>query len=394
MAWYFNSLSLSSLVANAVIVPLIEGIVILGLFGAMMSLLIGIAGNIIMVICSLLISIVIQCSAWLAAVPGGNLYIPPIGLWGGLLYYILLAWVYGYKPKNMVSLTELIQKWPRQSAVFLFIIVIVMIADQIYPRPVYVHFIDVGQGDAALITTPHGRAIVVDTGGVMGEKNDFDIGDRVVVPYLKHYGALDIDYLFLTHGHQDHAGGAAAVVRELSVGNTMLSQEAYTPAVRNLVQEGTSRGSSFITVYEGQKIHLDGVVIRVIHTADSRNTGHNNEFSSVIQVSYGNQSFLLTGDLGSEGEESILAGSKEIKSTVLKVGHHGSKTSSTNNFLQAVAPEYAVISVGANNRFGHPHEETIQRLLGQHSKIYRTDQHGAIVFKTDGKKIEVNTFVK
>ncbi|WP_378953737.1 DNA internalization-related competence protein ComEC/Rec2 [Pelosinus sp. sgz500959] len=393
IAWYFNSFSLSSFVANLLIVPLIEGIVILGLFGAVAGLMMGILGNIIMVICSLLINVVIQCSAWLAAVPGAKVYIPPIGISGGLVYYALLAWVYGYKPKNMVSLTELIQKWPRQSAIFAFVVVILIIVDKIYPRPMYVHFIDVGQGDATLITTPHGRTILVDTGGVVGNTNDFDIGDRVVVPYLKHYGVLAIDYLFLTHGHQDHAGGAAAVARELTVRNSMLARETHTQPVRNLINEGKKQGSTFIAVYEGQRIDLDGVVIRVIHAANSMHIGQNNEVSSVIQICYGKQSFLLTGDLEGQGEEDILASGKNIKSTVLKVGHHGSKTSSTIDFVKAVAPEYAVISVGKNNRFGHPHRDTIQRFFVQKSQVYRTDQQGAIVFKTDGEKIEVNTFI-
>ncbi|MBC8015355.1 MAG: DNA internalization-related competence protein ComEC/Rec2 [Sporomusaceae bacterium] len=392
IAWYFNSFSLSSLVANLIIVPLIEWIVILGLFGAIISLLAGIVGSVIMIICSLLISAVIQCTAWLAAVPGAKLYIPSIGLIGGMVYYILLAWVYGYKPQNVLSLTELTQKWPRQSAVFLVSMMSCFFVYSMYPRPVYIHFIDVGQGDAALIVTPRGRAILVDTGGVMNSGTDFDIGDRVILPYLRHYGVLSIDYLFLTHGHQDHAGGAAAVARELPVKNSMLSREAYTQAVHNLV--GAAHNSVFIPVYEAQQINIDGVVIKVIHAAGGLNIRQNNEVSSVVQVKYGQHSFLLTGDLEKSGEEAILASGKNVSSTVLKVGHHGSKTSSTTSFLQAVAPEYAVISVGKNNRFNHPHSDVIKRLLAQKSKIYRTDQHGAVVFQTDGKELLVDTFIK
>lgn len=392
IAWYFNSFSLSSFVANVLIVPLIEWIVILGLFGACIGMLFGVVGNIMMVICSLLIGIVIECTAWLAAIPGAKLYMPSIGLIGGTIYYLLLAWVYGYKPKNMLSLRELIQKWPRASAAALLGTVICVILYSVYPRPMYVHFIDVGQGDCALIITPRGRAILVDTGGIMGSATDFDIGDRVVVPYLKHYGILSIDYLFLTHGHQDHAGGAAAIARELPVKNSMLSREAYTQAIRNLVQ--VAHTSCFIPVYDTQRIDIDGVTIRVVHAASGQNKGQSNEVSSVVQVSHGKHSFLLTGDLESKGEEEILANGKGISSTVLKIAHHGAKTSSTIGFLQAVAPEYAVISVGKNNRYGHPHGDTIKRLLMQNSKIYRTDQHGAIVFRTDGKTLAVETFMK
>lgn len=392
IAWYFNSLSLSSLVANVIIVPVIEWVVILGLFGAVFGMVTPVVGNIIMIICSLLIGMVVQSTSWLAAVPGAKVYMPAGGIIWGVIYYLLLAWMYGYKPKNVLSLIELIGKWPRCSATFLLVIIGCIIGYNVYPRPVTIHFIDVGQGDSALIITPHGRAILIDTGGIVGNITDFDIGERVVVPYLKHYGVLSVDYLFLTHGHEDHAGGAAAVARQLTVKNSMLPRENYTQAVNAFVR--AARESVVIPIYEKQKIEIDGVVIRMIYAPSGIANNQNNEVSSVIQVGYGQHSFLLTGDLEVKGEDVIIASGQDIHSNVLKVGHHGSKTSSSANFLEQVAPEYAVISVGTNNRFGHPHMETIQRLIGQNSKIYRTDQQGAIVFTTDGRRLTVETFIK
>lgn len=393
IAWYFNSFSLSSFIANLIIVPIIEGIVIVGLFGAFSGMVFGIVGNISMVICSLMISLVLQLNEWLAAMPAAKLYIPSIGMIGSILYYVLLLWVYGYQPPRMLSFTAVIKKWPQKSAAVVLLFILCIIVYSVYPRPLSVHFIDVGQGDAALIVTPHGRGILVDTGGTMGENTDFDIGYRVVLPYLRHYGVVDLDYLFLTHGHQDHAGGAAGIASQIPIKNIILSRENYTQAVANLLQMAPH--SIHIAVYEGQKIELDGVIIKVLHA----NTGMNgrqsrNEVSSVMQASYGKFSFLFTGDLPAQGEEEMIRSGRDISSSVLKVGHHGSKTSSTVEFLQAVAPDYAVISVGANNSFGHPHVETIQRLLAQHSKIYRTDQQGAIVFQTDGSTMTVSTFIK
>lgn len=198
--------------------------------------------------------------------------------------------------------------------------------------------------------------------------------------------------MFLTHGHADHAGGAAAVARTIPVKTGMLPREEYSQAVSNFVH-ATPR-SMMIPVDESQTIELDGVVIRVIYAPSSVGIRPNNEVSNVVQVRYGQHQFLLTGDLEVKGEEVILASGKDISSTVLKVGHHGAKTSSSLAFLQKVAPEYAVISVGAGNCFGHPHGDTIQRLLGQHSKIYRTDQQGAIVFATDGRQLTVETFIR
>jgi competence protein ComEC len=393
IAWYFNSFSLSSFIANLIIVPIIEGIVILGLFGAFSGMVIGIIGNISMVVCSLMIGLVLQLTEWLAAMPAAKLYVPSIGMIGSILYYVLLIWVYGYQPQRMLSLTATVKKWPQKSAVVVLLLILCIIVYSVYPRPLSVHFIDVGQGDAALIVTPHGRGILVDTGGTMGENTDFDIGYRVVLPYLRHYGILDLDYLFLTHGHQDHAGGAAGLASQVPIKTIMLSRENYTQAVVNLLQMAPK--SIHIAVYEGQKIELDGVIIKVLHADTGMNGGHSsNEVSSVVQASYGKFSFLFTGDLPAQGEAEMIQSGRDISSSVLKVGHHGSKTSSTVEFLKAVGPKYAVISVGANNSFGHPHEETMQRLLAQHGKIYRTDQQGAIVFQTDGSTMTVDTFIK
>lgn len=392
-AWHFNSFSLSSLAANLLIVPVIEGIVILGLLGAISSIILGFIGTVCLVICSLMISLVLQLTEWLAAIPAARLYVPSIGIAGGIVYYALISWFYGYTPPNMLSFKETVQKWPQKSAIIVLLFIFCIVVYSMYPAPLSVHFIDVGQGDAALIVTPHGRAILIDSGGAIGDTADFDVGYRVVLPYLRHYGVLSIDYLFLTHGHQDHAGGAAGIAREIPIECIMLPREEYTHAVKDLLQ--AAPGSVRVAVYEGQKIELDGTVVKVLHADTGINQKHSsNEVSSVVQVSYGNYSFLFTGDLPARGEEEMLQSGRDISSTVLKVGHHGSRTSSTIQFLQAVAPEYAVISVGQNNSFGHPHQETIQRLLSQRSKVYRTDQQGAILFKTDGDTIVVETFIK
>ncbi|SFL32045.1 DNA internalization-related competence protein ComEC/Rec2 [Pelosinus propionicus] len=392
LAWHFNSFSLSSFIANLFIVPIIEGIVILGLLGAFSSMIISVVGAACLVTCSLMISLVLQLAEWLADMPAAKLYVPSIGLAGSIVYYILVGWIYGYKPKNMLSLKDTLEKWPQRSAVAVLMLVFCIIVYCAYPAPLSVHFIDVGQGDAALIITPHGRAILVDTGGTLGESTDFDIGYRVLMPYLKHYGVLKIDYLFLTHGHQDHAGGAAGVAGEIPIKNIMLSRENYTRAVLNLLKAAPN--SVRIAVYEGQKVEIDGAVVNVLHADTGLSQKQpSNEVSSVIQLRYGKHSFLFTGDLPAQGEDEMIHSGRAFSSTVLKVGHHGSKTSSTVKFLQAVNPEYAVISVGRNNSFGHPHEEVIDRLLFQGSKVYRTDEQGAIVFQTDGDTITVDTFL-
>lgn len=392
LAWYFSSFSLSSFLANIIVVPIIEAVVVLGLAGVLIGLLLSVPGKLVLVGCSLLISLIVQIVTGLASIPGSAIYVPPIGLAGGIVYYLMVGWLYGYQPRRFPSLYQLGQRWPGRSFGFMLAAVVLFTGYACYPAAVAVHFIDVGQGDATLITTPHGRAILVDTGGSLGESTDFDVGARVVVPYLKHYGVREIDYLILTHGHQDHAGGAAAVAAAIPVRNIMLSREEYSPAIQSMLH--TAGKSAIIPIYKGQQIILDGVRLDILHAADGAVARNRNEVSSVVRASYGSHSFLITGDLEANGEMAMLAGNELTGATVLKVGHHGSKTASTSAFLQALDPKYAVISVGSNNRFGHPHPDVLERLASRNIAVLRTDMQGAIAFYSDGSELSIHTFVK
>jgi len=395
MAWYFNNLSLSSFPANMIVVPIIELLVVLGLAGTLLSLIVPTAGSLILIICSLLTGTAVTLTSGLAELPGGTLYLPPFTVAGGLVYYMLLAWFYGYCPANLPRPQEA-ARWVWTSFLRTSFLITVTVGGLLlfflYPKPVGVHFIDVGQGDSTLITTPHGKAVLVDTGGAAGDSTTgFDVGERVVFPYLRHYGILSLDYLILTHGHQDHAGGAAGVASHVPVRQVMLAQEEHTPPVQLLLRKMDH--NNVIPMIEGQRILLDGVTFEVLHSEGSQGSG-GNEVSCVIRVSYGRHSFLLTGDLEAQGEAVMLNSRSKIESTVLKVGHHGAGRSTTPAFLQAVNPAYAVISVGSNNRFGHPHIETIQRLSERKVAIYRTDQQGAVAFYTDGEMLSVEPFLK
>ncbi|TWH48746.1 DNA internalization-related competence protein ComEC/Rec2 [Sporomusa sp. KB1] len=395
IAWYFNSFSLISFAANIIVLPVIELVIILGLAGVIIYTMVPVAGNIIFVISSLLIGLVMLLTELLAAVPYSFVYIPAIGIIGSGGYYFVLAWIYGWRPFKLPGPGQLVRQWPRSCSLAAVLLSITVAVYVLYPKPLTVHFIDVGQGDATLIITPHGQAVLVDTGGTMGE-SDFDIGARVVAPYLKHYGVRAIDYLILTHGHQDHAGGAAGVASAIRVANVLLPQEKYSPPVQALLR---SQPLAVIPAYTGQRFQLDKVIVSIEQAGDESETILHtaaiggNEVSSVIRVSYGQHSFLLTGDLTAQGEASLLT--KGLAAcTVLKVGHHGSRTSTTEPFLQAAAPKFAVISAGYGNQFGHPHPETLNRLAAREIVVYRTDKQGAIVFTSDGKQLAVEPYIK
>ena len=254
------------------------------------------------------------------------------------------------------------------------------------------HFIDVGQGDAALVVTPHGRALMIDTGGT--RDGAYDIGARVDVPYLHHYGVRRLDYIILTHAHEDHAGGAGGIVRRLPVGMVLTAHEPRTEYARVLGFSLAAPEMQHMAPAEaGEHIELDGVAIDILYAPQEASAdGSGNEYSNVIRVRYGAASFLFTGDLIAAQEKAMLDEGKEPRCTVLKVAHHGSKTSTTEAFLAAAAPRFAVISVGRDNTFGHPAAEVVGRLQNAGAKIYRTDEDGAVVFRTDGKKMRVETF--
>ena len=406
IAWYFNVLSLSSLLANLVIAPIVEWIIVAGLLAGLLASLIPMAGKVVFLLASVVLGLVYELSRWVAALPGSQIYMPTFSWWGGILYYMGLGWLIidGEHKKRLMSCVGMGRKlrdlkgW--QAVFLLGMLAMVFCCWHIWGnnKEMQVHFIDVGQGDSALVITPQGRAFMVDTGGV--REGSYDIGSRVDVPYLLHYGVQKLDYIFLTHAHDDHAGGVKGILSKIPVGAIGIGHEGAGDYLQTF---GTGEIGKIkkllVPLQEGSSIELDGVRIDMLYSPESKKVQESqlqatgNEFSNLIRVSYGEASFLFTGDLVAEQEQQVLAHGTDVASTVLKVGHHGSRTSSSQEFLTAVNPGWAVISCGYNNSFGHPHKEILNRLTScTKAEILRTDQQGAIVFRTDGKSIKVESF--
>ncbi len=412
IAWYFNVLSLSSLLANLVIAPIVEWIIVAGLLAGLLASLLPLAGKVVFLLASVVLGLVYELSRWVAALPGSQIYMPTFSWWGGMLYYMGLGWLvigdehrkrlmYCAGSTYLLAMGQKLRDSKGWQAVFLLgMLVVFFCCWQMgcNNKEMQVHFIDVGQGDSALVITPHGRAFMVDTGGV--REGSYDIGSRVDVPYLLHYGVEKLDYIFLTHAHDDHAGGVKGILTKIPVGAIGIGHEGTGDYLQTF---GTGELGKIkkllVPLQEGSSIELDGVRIDMLYSPESRKVQESqlqatgNEFSNLIRVSYGEASFLFTGDLIAEQEQQVLANGTNVASTVLKVGHHGSRTSSSQEFLTAVNPGWAVISCGYNNSFGHPHKEILNRLTScTKAKILRTDQQGAIVFRTDGKSIKVESF--
>ncbi|MFJ7973390.1 MBL fold metallo-hydrolase [Psychrobacillus sp. NPDC096389] len=245
-----------------------------------------------------------------------------------------------------------------------------------------VHFIDVGQGDSILIQSPEGKKMLID-GGKKEKGKD-------VVTYLRQQGIEKLDYVVATHPDADHIGGLLAVLNSISIKNFIDSgKEHTTETYENMLQLILDKHIPFIVPSVGDTIPLDSdLEITVLNTGGNAND--NNEASIVLKVQYEDISFLLTGDADAGVEKSMLS-EYDLKSTVLKAGHHGSDTSSSDAFIREVQPEVTILSYGENNMYGHPTPEVVTRLKKVDSDIYSTAEVGNIVVKTDGRDYTVET---
>jgi competence protein ComEC len=408
LSWYFGSFPLISLAANLLVVPILEAVILIGLAGTILAGSFDSVARLIFVGISLLLGMAVEVNRFLSRMPGGTFSLPAMGLMAGGMYYAILFWLFGAWEKWGLASADLrrqCDKHPAVSAGIALFLMSIVVWNVIQPGLLQVHFIDVGQGDATLIITPSGRAVLVDAGGAVGPQNDFDVGEQVVVPYLRHYGVKSVDWLILTHNHQDHAGGAAAVARFVGIHQALIQpSEAEIPTAVLRLKQVIKQTQ--IQAPEGiSEIRLDGVKLQLFQIGDRQETrtakrtgsasssSSENERSTVVRLEYGQHSFLLTGDLEGDSEKKIRQMGLPV-STVLKVGHHGSRKSSQPEFLNNVSPSFAVVSVGGGNQFGHPAPETVRRLLDRPLALFRTDRDGAIVFRSNRKTLTVERTVQ
>jgi competence protein ComEC len=258
----------------------------------------------------------------------------------------------------------------------------------------HVTFIDVGQGDAALVRFPNGSTLLVDAGGLPGASS-FDVGDRVVAPVLRHGGIRTLDLVALTHGDVDHIGGADAMLTEFRPHDVWegIPVPPHEP-LRALQRTAERVGATWTNVQTNDLATIDGVQILMRHPAiaDWQRQDVRNDDSIVLEIIWRDVSIVLTGDIGKEAERTITPLFSPSPLRIVKVPHHGSLTSSTVDFIRALSPRVAVVSVGRSNTFGHPAPEIIDRYRRAGADLFRTDQDGAISLDTDGYIVDIRTF--
>lgn len=245
-----------------------------------------------------------------------------------------------------------------------------------------VHFIDVGQADCILIEQDS-KYMLIDAG------NNGD--GKLVKNYLLKEGIKSLDYVIGTHPHEDHIGGLDYVINDFKIGKIYLPKAtSTTKTFQDVVTAMKNKGLKAALPKPGETFNLGSATCTILAPNSSDYKDLNN-YSIVVKLEFGSSSFLFTGDAEDISEKEILAKGFDVKADVLKVGHHGSRSSTTNEFLSKVNPKYAVISCETGNDYGHPHKETMDKLKGKNIPVYRTDELGTIIATSNGKTISFNT---
>ena len=244
-------------------------------------------------------------------------------------------------------------------------------------------FIDVGQADSALIYLSTGETMLIDAGESPGAD--------AIREELDERRITDIDILVATHPHADHIGGMRTLIEHYDIGQVLMpDMEIQSAVYKNLMDVINSRGIPVNEAYAGYEFYLGNARCTVVSPDADADKDANNE-SVVIFLDFFDSEFLFTGDMENWAETRVLDAYYYVDADVLKVAHHGSSTSSSQAFLDAVTPQYAVISCGRDNKYGHPHQETLERLEAAGAKVYRTDEAGDILFFSDGQTLTVQT---
>lgn len=388
MAVYFHRITLLALPVNIFILPLL----LVLMPAALLTLVLALIWPPVAAIAAIFAAIPLHFGVWLVQVFGsatlGDLRIPAPLLGQSLVFIALLA--------AAILLARSSRVWTRRAAWAAMILAAYTV---IAPRPVdhpgnalLVEAIDVGQGDSILVITPDGKTLLIDGGGFGGGPHsapqDFDIGDEVVSPALWSRGIRSLDVVALSHAHSDHMGGLPAVLRNFHPAELWIGNNPRFAAYDALLSQAAGLHMRIRTLRAGDALTLGAAQVAVLAPMRDYRPGPEpaNNDSLVLHVAYGATSVLLEGDAEAPIEQAMLA-EPGLASNLLKVGHHGSITSTQPEFLARVAPQWAVISCGLRNRYGHPRTEVLQELQSAHIRTFRTDLDGASCFLLDGQSV-------
>jgi len=386
LSYYFHFISLIGILTNIIVVPIISLCLVLGLIAGISTL--PFLTSILLQMCKLFLNLALIINRFAINMPFSILYIPERGIFPFILYYIILAILFNLPEKAMKKLNFSYENYYKKlkTPIVAFCLCLIFII-YLNKNPFEVTFLDVGQGDCAVITTQDNKVFIIDGGGIPQYiKGDFDTGKDIIDPFLKSKGLKKIEAIIISHFDDDHARGLLYILKNYEVKYLIYGRESATVLYREILDAVKEKNVKVIRLNGGDNFGYKDLKFEVLNPIKGQNYEDENDASLVIKMDFKGLKILFTGDLGKEGEKLLLKEKNALKADVLKVGHHGSKTSSSEEFIDAVCPKYAVISVGKYNNFGHPSPEVLELLKNKEITILRTDEKGAISFKIEKGK--------
>lgn len=403
MIYYFNTISLTFIISNLAAGLIIGPITIIGLVVIILLFFNLSFISIIIKFYNILLVILLNTTKIISNIPLSKIYVKTPNIIFIILYYLIISFLnclFIIKKSNRTflkrkiekSITKLKKTIRENKTKIIIIFLLVLILFYIFSKTsknLRIYFIDVGQGDSCLIVTPMNKKILIDSGG----SENYNVGKNILFPYLLDRGITSLDYILISHFDTDHCKGFEYVLENMKVKNVIISKQTEVTENFKIIYEIAKRKNiNIIVVSKGSIINLDKYSELEIFSPDSKNKSQDiNDSSIVAKFTAYNFSMLFTGDASQSIEENLIANkSIDLKSTVLKVSHHGSKNGTSEKFLEKVDPKIALIGVGKNNKFGHPTQEVIERLQDNNIRIYRTDEMGEIDLTVNRKgKIKI-----
>ncbi len=416
LAWHFNSLSLLAPLCNIIIVPPVGIILYCGLIEGIAGIFVPMLGTLIALFTETVLVLMIKAVKLLSGLPFCSICLPRPSLWSCAIYYLLLGLLISERKKLVsrffslfparvlaffsargIVFSQTVRRWCWLPVIAALITVICCFCGS--SRELRAVFLDVGQGDAIWITLPGGHQVLIDGGPAFRMKGrnqiSSDAGERIVLPVLRAHGVGHLDLLLLSHGHEDHCGGVASIIGDIKVDRCGANVDTLSELrCREEMKVLTENGVEILPLRRGNMIRFTGGAVLRVLSSDEESSESDNENCLVVQIVYHHIRMLFMGDCEEESERRLLDGNAGLKSDLLKVGHHGSATSTSVPFLDEVSPRFAVISCGWKNTMGHPSPEVVERLRSRDVSIFRTDCDGAVIVTSDGQSMAVRGMKK